>query len=223
MAPTAHEVKDLLLREGGFLRDDGGHRAGLFDIEEAQERVDTYLRYNNLFHAMGTNASSPDLIYESPGPGQSPAVPCGYIKVLESPSLDEVAALRMRLWNHGRIPTLWIISPSSVRIYNAFARPLQRDTQDWTSHLLGEIRVLGGQLMELQNFHRRNFDNGLFWRAGEGRRISADQRVDQALLRDLQDTESLSARRRPVPHSCACAPGSGRICKVSRRSRGLKL
>ena len=191
MSPTAHKVRDLLLRQGGFLRDDGRRRAGLIDIEEAQEQVDTYLRYNNLFHAMGTTPSSPDLIYESPGLGDSPAMPCGYIKVLQNPSTEEVAALRLRLWNHGRIPTLWIISPQSVRIYNAFARPIERDGQDWTSHLLGELHVIGDQLTELHNFHRSSFDNGSFWRAGEGRRISANQRVDQALLGDLQDTEAL--------------------------------
>ena len=191
MTPTGQQVRDLLLRQGGFLRDDGERRPGLIDVATAQEEVDTSLRYNNLFRAMGTTASSLDLIYESPGLGQSPAKPCGYIKVLSNPTPDQVAALRARLWNHGRIPTLWIVTPQSVRIYNAFARPVEEDGQDWASHLLGELHVIGEQLTELQGFHRRNFDTGMFWQVGEGRRINADQRVDQALLRDLQDTEAL--------------------------------
>ena len=191
MSPTAHEVRDLLLNQAGFLKGDGGHRRGLVDPASAQEQADTYLRYNSLFREMGTTPSSADLIYESPGIGQSPGRPCGYLKVLSDPSPEEVARLRMRLWNHGRIPTLWVISPQSVRIYNAFARPLEQDTQDPASHLLGELIAIGDHLTNLHGFHRSNFDNGLFWHAGEGRRIDAAQRVDQALLHDLQDTETL--------------------------------
>ena len=191
MSRTAQQVRDLLLGQAGFLTRDGGRRPGLVDASDAQEQVDIYLRYNRLFREMRTNLASPDLIYESPGVGRSPAKPCGYFKVLSDASPKQVAALRRRLWNHGRIPTLWIITPQSVRIYNAFARPQEQDNRDPTSHLLGELQVIGDRLTELQGFHSSNFDNGLFWHTGAGRHIDANQRVDQSLLRDLQDTETL--------------------------------
>ena len=114
-----------------------------------------------------------------------------YLKVLRDPSPSLVAELRSRVWNHGRIPTLWIVSPESVRVYNAFARPDNQDGDDWSSHLLGQLRVIGNELEDMQGFHRRNFDDGSFWHSGNGQGIDRGQRVDQALLRDLQSTESL--------------------------------
>lgn len=184
-------MRDVLLRQGGFLKDGGARRPGLVDSVDAQQNVDAYLRYESLFREMGNDPSIPDLIYENPGGDQSPGRPCGYLKVLSDPSPERIADLRLRLWNHGRIPTLWIIAANSVRIYNAFARPQERDHQDVESHLLGELRLVGDQLTGLDRFHRTSFDDGSFWRTGDGQRIDATQRVDQALLEDLQATATL--------------------------------
>ena len=218
MSPTADYVRDLLLREAGFLKDDGKRRPGLLDSVDAQEQVDTSLRYGSLFGEMGNASSIPDLIYETPGGDRSPGRPCGYLKVLSHPSSDRIADLRRRLWNHGRIPTLWIITPGSVRIYNAFARPREQAHQDVESHLLGELRLLGNQLTEVDKFHRRTFDDGSFWRAGEGKRIDATQRVDQALLEDLQDTDTLLRQQKSFARRGSWIVGPHYICQIPRRS-----
>ena len=191
MSPTAEQVRDLVLGHAGFLKSDGSRRDGLVDAHEAAMQVDTHLRYSGLFREMAIEADSSDLIYESPSASQSPATPCMYLKVLRDPSPGMVAELRSRVWNHGRIPTLWIVSPESVRVYNAFARPDNQDVDDSSRHLLGQLRVIGNELEDIQGFHRRNFDDGSFWHSGNGKGIDTGQRVDQALLRDLQITESL--------------------------------
>ena len=191
MSPTAEQVRDMVLSQAGFLKSDGSHRDGLVDAHEAGTQVDTHLRYGNLFREMEPDTVSTDLIYESPGASQSPGTPCIYLKVLRDPSPSMVAELRSRVWNHGRIPTLWIVSPQGVRIYNAFARPDDQDKDNLSRHLLGQLRVIGNELEQMEGLHRRNFDDGSFWNSGDGRRIDPRQRVDQALLQDLQSTEEL--------------------------------
>ena len=192
MSPTAEQVRDMVLGHAGFLRSDGTRRDGLVNTYEAEAQVDTNLRYGGLFREMATESISFDLVYETPSASQSPGTPCIYLKVLSDPSPGLVAQLRSRVWNHGRIPTLWIISPHGVRIYNAFARPDDRDGDDWSRHLLGQLRVIGDELEDMEGFHKRNFDDGSFWYSGNGRGIDTAQRVDQALLRDLQSTEIFS-------------------------------
>ena len=169
----------------------GAGRDGLVDVHEAETQVDTQLWYGGLFREMAIESVSSDLIYETPSSGQSPKTPCMYLKVLRHASPHSVAQLRSRVWNHGRIPTLWIISDQGVRIYNAFARPDGRDSEDWSRHLLGQLRVIGSEIEDIEGFHRRNFDDGSFWHSGNGQGIDTAQRVDQALLRDLQRTEKL--------------------------------
>lgn len=191
MSATAEQVREMVLSKAGFLKRDGSRRDGLVDVLEAETQVDTQLRYGGLFREMAIGPTSSDLIYESPSSGQSPGTPCMYLKVLSDPSPHSVAELRSRVWNHGRIPTLWIVSDQGVRIYDAFARPDGRDSDDWSHHLLGQLRVIGNELEDMEGFHRRNFDDGSFWHSGSGKRIDTAQRVDQALLRDLQQTEKL--------------------------------
>ena len=191
MSPTAEQVRDLVLSHAGFLKSDGTRRDGLVDASEVGTQVDTHLRYGGLFREMAIEPVSSDLIYETPSASRSPGTPCMYLKILSDPSPSLVADLRSRVWNHGRIPTLWIISPQGVRIYNAFARPDDRDGDNWSRHLLGQLRVIGNELENMEGFHRRNFDDGSFWHSGNGKGIDTAQRVDQALLRDLQSTEKL--------------------------------
>ena len=191
MISNAEQVRDMVLSKAGFLKRDGSRRDGLVDVLEAETQVDTQLRYGGLFREMAIESTSSDLIYETPSSGPSPGTPCMYLKVLNDPSPHSVAELRSRVWNHGRIPTLWIVSDQGVRIYNAFARPDGRDSDDWSRHLLGQLRVIGNELEDIGGFHRRNFDDGSFWHSGNGKRIDTAQRVDQALLRDLQRTEKL--------------------------------
>ena len=207
MATTLEELKISLLTQAGFLGSDGQATPGLIDPDAARRQPSTYLRYSRLFAAMESDPSSPDVVYESPNAGPLPGTPCGYIKVLEEASQENVAAMRQRLWNHGRIPTLWVITPDSIRIYDAFARPLKAEQSNRTTHLLHELSLISQRLHGLSQIHKRHFDDGSFWRTGYGRRINPRQRVDQSLLRDLQDTESLLCNTNLSPsvaHALLC-------------------
>lgn len=204
MNQSADRVRELLLKQGGFIGRDGRRHTGLIDANDAEQHADRTLRYAALFREMETHPALPDLIYEIPGTGQAPGTPCIYVKAIEDPSPERIAALRTLLWNHGRIPTLWVVTLNSVRIYNAFARPRAEDKRDIASHLLAELHCIAEQIRGIEEFHRSKFDTGDFWRAGAGSSIDPRQRVDQALLRDLSDTEEL-LRSEGLPSSVAHA------------------
>ena len=201
MATTLEEIKNSLLSQTGFLGPSGQVASGLIDPDAARRRPETDLRYSRLFAAMESDPSYPDVVYESPNAGPIPGTPCGYIKVLTEYSQERVADMRQRLWNHGRIPTLWVITPEHIRIYDAFARPLETEQVDHREHLLHELGNIASRLNDVSQIHKRNFDDGSFWHTGYGRRINARQRVDQSLLRDLQETEVLLRDYRLSPSS----------------------
>jgi len=175
-----------LLEECGFIEKDRW-AAGLLNANLIRERLNTHLRYSGLIGEFG---SETDFIYEVPGPTEVvPGTPCIYFKFMDSPSPDAIARLRSKIWNHGRIPTLWIIAPDSVKIYDSFARPQEDDQQSTDNHLLGELQRIGGVVKNIGEFHKSKFDTGEFWRTGKGSSIDPSQRVDYALLRDLSTTE----------------------------------
>lgn len=188
MSPKVNGLLETLLQECGFIERERWV-TGLMNTELAKENLTTYLRYGGLFRGAG---SETDLIYEVPGPtDEVPGTPCIYFRFTDAPSAEMVVQLRTRIWNHGRIPTLWIVTPDSVRIYNSFARPQAEDINSPDNHLLGELRRIGDTLRNIEEFHKSRFDTGEFWRTGQGRNIDPDQRVDSALLRDLSTTEKL--------------------------------
>lgn len=189
MNGNASELFVLLLGEAGFVQS-GRRVAGLIDAKDARASVHTHLRYGDLLASVSGSGSTVDLVYEVPSPVEGVAgTPCIYFKVLDEPSPSTIVDLRRRVWNQGRTPTLWIVTPSSVRIYDCFARPQVNENQD--THLLDELRLIGQHLHGVEAFHRKSFDTGEFWRTGAGRNIDRRQRVDVALLDDLQATERL--------------------------------
>lgn len=196
MSQTLDEVRQMTLVQAGFLNGNGDNRHGLLDADAAARQTDASLRYSNLFNEIAADSPGADLIYESPHTDRSLGIPCAYLKALSDPSPRQIAALRTKIWNHGRIPTLWVITQQGLRIYNAFARP---ESTDPSQHLLGELEAISGHLQGIQDFRRQHFDDGSFWHTGAGRRIDASDRVDQSLLQDLQDTEDLLGQEGLAP------------------------
>lgn len=188
MIPKLEESFKNLLEECGFI-EEGQAASGLINSELAKEKVTTYLRYRSLLKETDVYT---DLIYEVPSPtDEIPGTPCIYFKFTDTPTNEIVNQLRTKIWNHGRIPTLWIVTPDAVRIYNSFARPQPDDVKNSRNHLLGELSSIEQKLKNVEEFHKSKFDTGEFWRTGQGRKVNPDQRVDSALLRDLTTTERL--------------------------------
>jgi len=189
MAATAQDILEQVLEKGEFVQE-GKWSSGLIDAEKAKATATTDLRYGQILDKSGKDGPIIDLIYEVPGEtGDFPGSPYIYFKILEEadPSPETIKHLRSLIWNQGHVPTLWIVTPTRVLIYDSFARPQKED--DEKSHLLEELRQIGGQIRLYDEFYKKNFDNGDFWQSKYGKQIDNQQRVDLAMLKDLTATK----------------------------------
>ena len=189
MIPTSDQTLETLLIQAGFKHNDRPV-PGLIGPTEVSGDPDIYVRYGPLLNAVPEGKPFSDLVYEVPSDIDGAAgTPCICFKVLDEATPEAINAVRMKVWNHGRVPTLWIISPGSVRIYDSFARPQADDQNNLSNHLLEELRQIGSRLRGIEDFHKSKFDTGEFWHSGKGRGIQPSQRVDLELLRDLLATK----------------------------------
>ena len=195
MMPTSERTLERLLVQAGFKQDDR-LAPGLIGPAEVDSDPDIYIRYGQLLNATPEGTPFGDFVYEVPSDIDGVAgTPCICFKVLDEVIPAAINSIRMQVWNHGRVPTLWIVTPDSVRIYDSFARPQEEDREDSNNHLLEELTQIGSRLQGIDDFHKSKFDTGEFWQSGKGRDIQPEQRVDSALLRDLLDTrEALKSK-----------------------------
>jgi len=118
--------------------------------------------------------------------------PCIYFKRWDAE--PESAELTRQLldwqravWNDGRAPMLWVVTPTHVRVINAYVRPRQGRTK--TDLRRVEVRsfenIADGleQLREIAS--REQIQSGRFWNREEGAAINRQHRVDRQLIRDL--------------------------------------
>lgn len=98
------------------------------------------------------------------------------------PREGEVSAWRREIWNEGRAPLLWIVSPERIDLYNGFRRPQQKG--DAVASRLRSFRIIAKELAELNSLAGRiSMETGQFWSsAGIIDRTSS---VNEQLLADL--------------------------------------
>jgi len=114
--------------------------------------------------------------------------PCIYFKYLADsrPSDADLTEIHQLAWNHGLAPTLWVVTPSAVRIYNCYSRPQTENPQEHAQHLIRAFSDIADGLQDLTAFAGRlQYETGRFWRTKEAGKIDRRQRVDAALLDDL--------------------------------------
>src|SRR5258708_35883001 len=161
MATSSESTFDLLLKEAGFF-ENGRFSSGLFNADTITELLTVDLRYRDIFNKSIGQVSAVDLVYEVPSQVDDvPGITSIYFKVLDQPNLELEAELRKLAWNHGRSPTLWVITPDTIRIYDSFARPDIEDNSE--SHLLAELNCINDHIHGIAAFHKSLFDSGEFW------------------------------------------------------------
>lgn len=184
---TADQAYQLTLREAGFILPDQRACSRLIQPEDIERDFETSLRYKEVFKKIHIDA-----VYEtSGGLSDIPASPCIYFKKLDDPSPERFRELQREVWYEGRTPTLWIITPTEVRIYNTFSKPRQDD--DEKTRLLDILPIIadGLEKEKVERFHRELFDTGVFWGTPKGKMIDRRERMDEALLEDLRYTETI--------------------------------
>ena len=195
---TRNESIKIALGSAGFLTGSGDFVEGLVDAKKANKDYEMSLRHRLIIDE-SQKETKIDFIYETPAiiDGR-PGHPCIYFKTVDGNiSTQQVTQIRKRVWNTGRAPILWLISPTRVRIYDAFARPEEGDTKK--SHILDVLKLTSDGLEGVERFRRQLFDTGKFWESEKGRLIDRNQRVDVSLLDDLWDTERILTMEGGIP------------------------
>jgi len=111
------------------------------------------------------------------------------------PSADEIRSWHRTAWNHGLGRMLWIVTPTQVRVLNAFAPP-PKSGQDEV-HPAEILRCAVGDLEQLRRYEldRISLESGQFWATNAGKRISKTTRIDAALVNDLQTAAAILIER----------------------------
>jgi len=118
-------------------------------------------------------------------------IPIVYFRLLSEFDDEDVKILHRRIWNQNRIPLLYIVTPSELRIYNCFetpAEPGETDNLNTQERLIRHFNFAIDALEKLEEFSKPQLDSGMFWKSTIGRHFRNDHRVDQRLLEELQKT-----------------------------------
>ena len=150
---TQNEPVKIALGSAGFLTGSGDFVEGLVDAEKANKDYEMILRHR-LIMDESQKETQIDFIYETPATLKGrPGHPCIYFKTVDDIiSAQQVTQIRKRVWNTGRAPVLWLISPTQVYIYDAFARPEEGDTEK--SHILDVLKLTSDGLEGVERFRR---------------------------------------------------------------------
>ncbi len=200
MAAGSHsdDFYTRVLECAGFYRDGGPLAGSVWSSDELRsavqssetrsfERIDRAFKYQAVLQPESRNGKiGVSDIFEL---SQSP---CIYFKRWDAePESAELARQLLdwqkAVWNDGRAPMLWIVTPTHVRNLNAYVRP--REGRSQRSLRRVEIRCfenLASGLEQLgQITSREQIQSGRFWGRAEGQSIDRRQRVDGQLIDDL--------------------------------------
>lgn len=117
----------------------------------------------------------------------------------------QLAEIHRKVWNDSRVPVVFAIDRSHVRIYNAWAKPVRgdEDPDDSTDRLLRKLETASVRLENLREFHRSRMDTGAYV-TDLGGRFDASTRCDQTLLANLEETyQQLTSTKPKLPPDIA--------------------
>ena len=194
------EYKDLISGLG-FTKESAGDRIALnlYDQNEldAAGNSDRRFRYAAVFKRGKLGITD---VFEING------APCIYFKSLAAePSTEQIREWHRTAWNHGLGRMLWIVTPTTVRVLNAFLPPAPVDEES-KKHPAELLSTAVDDLEKLRKHEldRISIENGQFWETKIGKRIKKSDRIDTQLASDLEtaarilqerDCEPLAAHR----------------------------
>ena len=98
----------------------------------------------------------------------------------------DVGNWQREVWNEGRAPLLWIISPQKIDLYNGFSRP--QGSQGSAQSRIRTFRQVADELAELDELAgHASMETGQFWR--KNARLNKGGSVDTQLLAELDRLE----------------------------------
>ena len=112
--------------------------------------------------------------------------PCIYFKSLASePTAEDIRTWHRTAWNHGLGRMLWIVTPSTIQVLNAYKPP--EDVVGEGKHPAELLRAAIDDLERLREYEldRISLESGQFWDTTRGRQIKKSERIDTKLAEDL--------------------------------------
>ncbi len=182
------------MEQAGFYRH-GKPVSGVFRADDLNlpQNTDKRFKYEAVLDASKLSASA---VFELSGS------PCIYFKRLDQaePTPQELNHIHKLAWNQGLAPLLWIVTPTRVLLSNSFKKPVADDSINETDHVLEIFEQTEQGLKQLNEFAGiLQFETGQFWQQIQARQIDRRQRVDKALLDDLEEAEKQLVSKRLPP------------------------
>ncbi len=185
------EYQDLI-HGLGFTQDtDGGRNAqNIFGQKELNEpgNSDRKFRYNAVLNPKKLGITD---VFEING------APCIYFKSLSAePSNEQISEWHRTAWNHGLGRMLWVVTPTTVRVLNAFLPPAPLDDNS-KKHPAELLTAAVDDLKKLREHEldRISLENGQFWDTKFGKRIKKADRIDTQLATDLETAAKILQER----------------------------
>jgi type I restriction-modification system DNA methylase subunit len=120
-----------------------------------------------------------------------------YFKSLKKFDKERIASIHKKTWNQGRVPFLFINTPTEIRIYDCFAPPLNPEEHDDLHEIeLFDCSVHDNKKLQrlLEIFRRSSIESGKFLETEIAAKLNVQTKVDKFLIKNLRDTrEQLEA------------------------------
>jgi type I restriction-modification system DNA methylase subunit len=120
------------------------------------------------------------------------------VYVAETITPEQAREIHRKLWNLGYAPFLIVLLPNQVRVYNAFDFEADLKTNEERGLLVDKPLDHESLRDLLADFTATSIDSGNIWQSPYAQKIDARQRVDQRLLRNL---ENLAKALMDDPHN----------------------
>lgn len=104
------------------------------------------------------------------------------------PSDEDVINWREVAWNIGLTPLLWLVTPTEVRIFDCYEIPFDKARAKQPLRRF-ELDKESDRVRLVSEFGRAVTESGAFWASPAAKNIDRRDRVDHALLDDLQALE----------------------------------
>ncbi|WP_144605858.1 HsdM family class I SAM-dependent methyltransferase [Algoriphagus algorifonticola] len=122
-----------------------------------------------------------------------PPRPQIYIYEYSEINLDQnsPAQIHHHLWNAGVVPYAFIFRESEVLVYNCGLKPdWNKDDTQFITKAHDLIDLLSDFQSNIQQYHARQFDSGLFWDSETGKGIKYGQSAYEQLLTQLKNAKT---------------------------------
>ncbi len=133
-----------------------------------------------------------DYVYFS---GDFPSVFFKKIKSFTESEVKNIAKIQRKIWNQGKVPMLYVESPTEVRIYNCYETPVNsiKDVETIENLLkIADFNKKKDNLSELSEvFDKVSIESGSFWDSKKySQKITNEKRVNRALIENFKETRS---------------------------------